>query len=343
MLKINNIEKYEFSSKFNIFYNFIESIKLDKKKYLIYGYGTVGKTIGNMLENDIAGFIDKDIFVVTKANKDNVRIVDEISSFNFDKIIVSVLGREEEIIQYLQDSHDVHIDNIITIPLCRNFHSELYQTIYVNATYSPWLFNQEFLTIYNQIKNNTLVDIYRCYEVFTLMKQVNKLSEGAIIEIGVFQGGTAAIIASQAKRYVINENIYLCDTFEGVVKSSQLDGYYTNGEHSASASIIEQLLKDMKIENTLLLRGIFPEDTARMITVDEKFRFCHIDVDVYQSAKDIIEWIWPRMVIGGIVLYDDFGFDTCEGIMKHVEEQMHLDDRLIIYNLNGHAIMIKLR
>jgi O-methyltransferase len=73
-----------------------------------------------------------------------------------------------------------------------------------------------------------------------------------------------------------------------------------------------------------------------------RFRFCHIDVDVYESAKGILSWIWPRMVTGGIVVYDDYGFRECEGIALHVNEQLHEIDRLIFHNLNGHAILVKL-
>jgi O-methyltransferase len=70
--------------------------------------------------------------------------------------------------------------------------------------------------------------------------------------------------------------------------------------------------------------------------------FCHIDVDVYQSAKDIVDWIWDKLVVGGIIVFDDYGFPTCTGVTKYVNEQDGKPDRLIIYNINGHAIMIKI-
>ena len=74
-----------------------------------------------------------------------------------------------------------------------------------------------------------------------------------------------------------------------------------------------------------------------------KIRFCHIDVDVYRSARDISEWIWGRLVIGGMIVYDDYGFVGCvDGVTKYIEEQIYLKDRLIIHNLNGHAVVIKL-
>ena len=75
---------------------------------------------------------------------------------------------------------------------------------------------------------------------------------------------------------------------------------------------------------------------------DMQFRFCHIDVDVYQSAKDIVDWIWDKMVPGGITVYDDYGFMGCDGITRFVEEQSTYKDRVTIHNLNGHAIVIKL-
>jgi len=339
--KIRDSERYEFSAKMNIFFNFLESLKKTKQKYLVYGYGAVGKMMGTMLQEQAIGFLDKDENVVTKANKINVVNIHEIGSLTWDKILISVLGREKEIQQELQKLYGVSPDDIVVLPIGREFESELYQKIYVNASYSPWCSDQNFLNLYDQIRNNTLVDIFRCYEIFTLVQQVSKLQKGAFIEIGVFKGGTGAVIASQVKACALDETVYLCDTFEGVVKSSQVDTHYVNGEHSTSQAPVEELLKALDLDNIVLLQGIFPDDTAHIVE-NEMFRFCHIDVDVYQSAKDIMDWIWPRMVVGGVVVYDDFGFSSCEGIKKHVEEQMNLTDRLVIYNLNGHAIVVKL-
>ena len=63
--------------------------------------------------------------------------------------------------------------------------------------------------------------------------------------------------------------------------------------------------------------------------------------DAHQSAKDIVLWIWPRMVSGGIIVYDDYGFLGCEGIARFVNEQIPESDRLVFRNLNGHAIVVK--
>jgi O-methyltransferase len=96
------------------------------------------------------------------------------------------------------------------------------------------------------------------------------------------------------------------------------------------------------LTNAEILPGIFPEETGHELT-NKRFRFCHVDVDVYQSGLDILNWIWPKMVVGGMMVYDDYGFFGCEGITLLVEEQKTMEDRLVIYNLNGHAIVIKLK
>jgi len=64
-------------------------------------------------------------------------------------------------------------------------------------------------------------------------------------------------------------------------------------------------------------------------------------VDVYQSAKDVFDWAWPRLARGGIVVFDDYGFRSCEGATRLVEEQRGHPDRVTLHNLNGHAVVVK--
>jgi len=68
---------------------------------------------------------------------------------------------------------------------------------------------------------------------------------------------------------------------------------------------------------------------------------CHIDVDTYDSAKDIVEWVWPRLSVGGAVVFDDYGFVRCEGVTKLVNELSSDNDKLFIHNLNGHGLIFK--
>lgn len=218
-----------------------------------------------------------------------------------------------------------------------------YEDVRPSANYSPWNIDKAFNQTYDQIQASTLVDKHRCFELWKLIEQSVKLEYGDIIEIGVWRGGTGALIAKQAAACKIPATVYLCDTFTGVVKASDKDSVYNGGEHSdASEQMVKDLIyKQMNIDNVQIFKGVFPDQTGDKMQ-NMKFRFCHIDVDVYQSAKDIVDWIWDKMVKGGIIVYDDYGFNGCDGITQYVEEQLHYQDRLIIHNLNGHAVVIKL-
>ncbi len=215
-----------------------------------------------------------------------------------------------------------------------------------SANYTPWQGDPAFMNIYGQIKENTLVDIYRCYELWQLVHKMNTLDQNAaILEVGVWRGGTAGIMAQQLSILKARSTLYLADTFTGVAKAGVKDSFYSGGEHSdTSQQIVEDVLKNKsQYPYYKILKGIFPDDTAHEISAAERFGLCHIDVDVYDSAKDILEWVWDKMITGGTVVFDDYGFHSCTGVTKLVEEYRYLPDRQIIHNLNGHAVMIKLK
>jgi O-methyltransferase len=211
------------------------------------------------------------------------------------------------------------------------------------ATYAPWRQDVPFQNAYTKVRGNTMVDIYRLYELWMLVEQVAHLS-GDIVEIGVWRGGSGSLMGLRAQQLGLDAKVYLCDTFRGMVKTSERDPLYKGGELSdTSAAIVESLARDtLKLQNVEILPGIFPDETGHRVS-SSQVRLCHIDVDVYRSAEDIVSWVWPKLPIGGLLVYDDYGFPTCAGIADHVNEQRGLADRIVIHNLNGHAIVVKIR
>jgi O-methyltransferase len=203
------------------------------------------------------------------------------------------------------------------------------------ATYSPWRTDEEFSRVYGLVRSSTLVDEYRCYELWRLAKQTDRLS-GSFIEVGVWKGGTGCLLASATSKPVL-----LCDTFRGVVKAGPRDTYYKGGEHSdATEEEVRGLASQLGVsDHVKLLRGVFPEDTGS--SVNESLAFCHIDVDVYESARDVYYKVWPLIVPGGVVVFDDYGFQGCEGVTCFVNE-IASREHLFIHNLNGHAILVKI-
>ncbi|MFA5040303.1 MAG: TylF/MycF/NovP-related O-methyltransferase [Bdellovibrionales bacterium] len=220
--------------------------------------------------------------------------------------------------------------------------SVCHSVIITSASYSPWGDDVEFLSVYDIIRGNTLVDLYRCYELWSLVRQMASV-EGDILEIGVWRGGSGCLMAKRAQAVAPSKKVFLCDTFEGVVKASEHDTKYIGGEHSdTSVDTVLGLAGKAGVNNIEVLKGMFPEKTAHLIA-DRKFCLCHIDVDVYESARDIANWVWPRISVGGCLIFDDYGFPTCDGIRRYVDETFPRTGSLFIHNLNGHAVIIKMR
>jgi len=215
-----------------------------------------------------------------------------------------------------------------------------YEEVRPNATYAPWLEDADFQAAHLAVHHNTMVDHLRLFELWRLVEQAVRLP-GDIIEVGVWRGGSGCLMARRAAMLGSDAQVFLCDTFAGVVKTGEKDTVYVDGEHSdTSYEIAKDLSESMGLDNVHLLAGIFPDDTGARVQ-DRQFSLCHIDVDVYQSALDVLEWVWPRMPVGGIVVYDDYGFDRCGGITRLVNSRVGLDGSVTIHNINGHAVVVK--
>jgi O-methyltransferase len=217
-----------------------------------------------------------------------------------------------------------------------------YEKVLPTASYAPWRVDAAFQNVFAITSQFSRVDEYRCYELWQLVTE-SKKTNGALLEVGVWRGGTGGLIAKKADLEGIKDKVYLCDTFVGIVKAGAADSEHKGGEYAnTSKEFVEELVtQKLQLSNVVVLKGIFPDETGHLIK-DSEFRFCHIDVDVYQSAKDIMEWIWPRMSVGGVFVCDDYGFPGAAGVTKFANEERQKEDRIVIHNLNGHAIILKI-
>ena len=212
----------------------------------------------------------------------------------------------------------------------------------MNSTYSPWHDDAAFRTVYDAIAKNSFVDQYKCYELWEQLGQVRHL-DGDILEVGVWRGGTGVLLARRAQQLGIDARVILADTFQGVAKAGIEDPWYEGGEHAdTSAAVVKELAGRLGVD-VEILEGIFPDDTGHLVE-DRCFRFVHIDVDVYESAKHVWEWVWPRLCVGGTVLWDDYGSFECEGVVtlgRELFDRSSSNVRLF-HNLNGHLLLVKL-
>ncbi len=206
--------------------------------------------------------------------------------------------------------------------------------------YAPWVTDKYFRFIYMFVRDYSLLDLYRLFDLYTYAKQCKKVP-GCFLEVGVANGGSGALLSAIAKDQ--NKKCYLADTWEGVVKSGEKDTTFSGGEFDyAETEVVLHLLSGLNtLNNTHLLKGIFPDETADKI--DENISLIHVDVDTYQSCKDVFEWAKSKMSIGGVIVFDDYGFLGLEGVTRFANELMEDPNYIYSYNLNGHATFVKIK
>ncbi len=216
-------------------------------------------------------------------------------------------------------------------------------TVVPNANYAPWSTDAEFLDAFDRIRDLTVVDVYRCYELWTLIRQLGPI-DGDVLEVGVWRGGTGILLGRAAERFLSSCTVHLCDTFSGVVNAGPQDPYYRGGEFSnTSLEAVQRAVAANGLGDRVRIHhGMFPEQTGTALQAQDQFRLAHIDVDVYESARRTFEWVWPRLASGGAIVFDDYGFVDCAGVAVLVDREIasHVDG-LVLHNLNGHAIVIK--
>jgi predicted O-methyltransferase YrrM len=180
--------------------------------------------------------------------------------------------------------------------------------------------------------------------LYTLWQAVQQLPPGnhAIAEVGAYQGGSARFIG-EAMRWHNRENpFFVCDTFRGhAVVDETLDGEHRVGEQfvNTSAADVTEYLKDLT--NIRVVAGDFRETSAQL-EAHAPFAFVHLDVDVYPVTRYGLEFFAPRMLPGGLIVADDYGFTTCQGARKGVDEfaRAHPEYRFF-HLLTGQALLTR--
>ncbi|MBN2166380.1 MAG: class I SAM-dependent methyltransferase [Marinilabiliaceae bacterium] len=161
-------------------------------------------------------------------------------------------------------------------------------------------------------------DRIRFYSLWLLLERINSNQlEGSLAELGVYKGETAKVI----HHLVPDKKLYLFDSFEGLPHSiirEDCDGTVrpqTVKFDQTSPELVEKNIQGN--DNVIIRKGIFPETAFDLR--DEKFAFVHVDADLYQSTKDALEFFYPNLVAGGIILIHDYNHNW-EGVTKAVDE-----------------------
>ena len=163
---------------------------------------------------------------------------------------------------------------------------------------------------------------------------------GAMAECGCFEGASAWFMANELP----NTPIFLFDSFEGLSQPSEndtpLNGHsfsWQTGDLTASEIRLRKNLEHFS--NVTVMRGWIP--TRFNEVAEQRFRFVHIDVDLFQPTLDSLNFFYPRLNRGGTIILDDYGFTTCPGAYKAATKFMNNNPENIIHLPTGQGLIIK--
>lgn len=144
---------------------------------------------------------------------------------------------------------------------------------------------------------------------------------GPIVECGVWRGASAAVIGHAFKHQ--QTAMYLFDSFEGMPAPTAQD--MTQGDLSvpgrvagdggsfgkgslADTSIahVAKVVERAELKHVHAFKGMIksPQDLKE---APEFIAFLHVDLDFYEPYKVALDTLYPRVLPGGAIVFDDYG------------------------------------
>ncbi len=198
-----------------------------------------------------------------------------------------------------------------------------------------WDSDAEFQAIRREMEGNTLVSDVDAYFSYRAALGTLKLA-GEVAEVGVYKGGTARMLAKIFAP--TGKTVHLFDTFAGMPAVDPAKDLHRAGDFAdVSLESVRKYLSDCP--NVRLYQGFFPATSGPI--EDSAFCFVHVDVDIYQSVLDCCRFFYPRLVPGGVLIFDDYGRHSCPGATMAVDEFFADKPEQPVYVPRGPAFVVK--
>ncbi len=150
---------------------------------------------------------------------------------------------------------------------------------------------------------NLLLSHGEACQLISAVKATQKV-RGDMAEVGVAYGASARLIADHSPE----RPLHLFDTFDGLPAPGSGDSpKFVAGQFKSS---LEDVRRYLSARNVYFYQGLFPS-TAGPVE-DKVFSFVHLDVDLYESTLASLEFFYPRLSPGAILISHDYL--TSEGV-----------------------------
>lgn len=192
-----------------------------------------------------------------------------------------------------------------------------------------------------KVKPYTMISYLRLSNAYCLAKLAEENgSRGAFVECGVWKGGCVALMGFVAEQAKSGRKIWLFDSFEGLPAPGKKDTADKDGvspeDHTnkciASMEDVEKIffsILKLNRKNIVIRKGWFENTIPGAEKEIGPIAILRLDADWYESTKGCLDNLYDRVISGGYVIIDDYGF--WEGCKKAVDE--FLERRKLNVNL----------
>ena len=157
--------------------------------------------------------------------------------------------------------------------------------------------------------------------------------EGDIVECGVGDGLSLSYILFNliSNKNFLNKKYYGFDSFEGFPEPDIKDISNRNPQkgqwsHSKKEYVLENLrilgFTNDHFKKIEFIKGFFSNTFKHHTSLIDKLCLLHVDCDLYLSTKNSLEIWYPKVISGGIIVFDEYLHDTetFPGTVKAIDE-----------------------
>jgi O-methyltransferase len=190
------------------------------------------------------------------------------------------------------------------------------------AHYCPFVDDDDFEVAYREMCSGWLpgADVrWRMWLLTSLAQQCQRLA-GNFAEFGTWRGGCAYMILSRTS-VSAEHRFFLFDTFAGIpadkLTSREREQNFANRLGDTSAEYVDALLARWRPRYALCPGDVF--NTLGSVDVGT-LSFAHIDMNATAPSRLALEFVYEHMMPGGIIVFDDYGWASCEDQRRMIDE-----------------------
>ncbi|MBF0613192.1 MAG: class I SAM-dependent methyltransferase [Magnetococcales bacterium] len=191
-----------------------------------------------------------------------------------------------------------------------------------------------YLSRFGELNQSNSDRRWNLYQMMRLLAGV----EGDTAECGVFRGCGSWLIAKANAESRYQRQHYIFDTFAGLSEPGEGDGgHWIEGDMACDQATVERNLIDCS--QVHFLAGYIPD--RFMEVAERRFALVHIDVDLYDPTLKSLEFFYPRLNPGAVLVCDDYGSTACPGATSAVDEFMSDKPEKMIALSSGGGFFIR--